>query len=554
MFLSNKKTLNIYLLVEIPLFILIILVFCFVKSSDQNVYENLTKFNNGWVYQDNSIVNISKLKMNTGIIKFSRKVNSTDVSGKSLCFRSKNITFNICLNDKIIYKFNPTIPNYCGKSYGICFHCVSIPDFDGEETLTIEADPIYNDSACFFDSMYLGNGGEYIKTELVSYMPRFIISVLIIIIGFVTLFVGKTIGSYNINTTAAISLGFFSVFRGVWTSTETMIIQLITGKPAAVHLLNYYALIFISVPLIIAVSEIVESKKNKCIYISCIMSVINLILNIVLNLLGIRDYHQMLNLTHFVIFATAIMSIYIIIESIIKKRADKKTYFVLGSGFLIVIIGTIADLIRYHFSRNAEFDSGFFARFAILIFMIVLSDNCMSNIVKMIELGKKAEIIKKLAYTDVLTDMPNRMAFVEDEKEYICHKNNLGVAVIQFDINNLKKVNDIYGHEAGDKHIIACAQVIKMSFGLNGKCYRMGGDEFIAVLYNENIQDVVKKAEEEMKLLIDEYNSSCAYSIPLEIAYGISFYDNVKKTLQEMEREADRMMYERKSKMKIKVM
>ena len=56
-----------------------------------------------------------------------------------------------------------------------------------------------------------------------------------------------------------------------------------------------------------------------------------------------------------------------------------------------------------------------------------------------------------------------------------------------FDINGLKEVNDTLGHEAGDKMITACAQVISRVFG-DEAIYRVGGDEFAAIICGKQLE------------------------------------------------------------------
>ena len=115
--------------------------------------------------------------------------------------------------------------------------------------------------------------------------------------------------------------------------------------------------------------------------------------------------------------------------------------------------------------------------------------------------------------------------------------------------NDLKLVNDNYGHSEGDRHIIAASRVIRESFGRIGSCYRTGGDEFIAVIQGKN-QDEIEKAEQKFNELISEYNSAEEPPVKLAIAYGISKYEVGEDNPEKAEREADKRMYEMKKKMK----
>jgi diguanylate cyclase (GGDEF)-like protein len=106
------------------------------------------------------------------------------------------------------------------------------------------------------------------------------------------------------------------------------------------------------------------------------------------------------------------------------------------------------------------------------------------------------------------------------------------------DINNLKETNDNYGHAKGDKLIKNASLCIKECFLIDNNCYRIGGDEFVAVIENikeEDIQNYLDKFSESQKI----HNVS--------IAIGYSYTDNILNTkLEKLVKRADQMMYENK--------
>ena len=92
--------------------------------------------------------------------------------------------------------------------------------------------------------------------------------------------------------------------------------------------------------------------------------------------------------------------------------------------------------------------------------------------------------------TDALTGAKSRTAYVHMEEEMdklIAYKGISEFAVVVFDINGLKITNDTYGHEAGDKYIIDCYELITSVYK---ECpvYRFGGDEFVALLKDDCYQ------------------------------------------------------------------
>jgi diguanylate cyclase (GGDEF)-like protein len=95
--------------------------------------------------------------------------------------------------------------------------------------------------------------------------------------------------------------------------------------------------------------------------------------------------------------------------------------------------------------------------------------------------------IERLIYvarSDSLTGLANHRAFQDDLSSAIERRNTAGVpfALLAFDLDGLKRVNDVEGHQAGDAYIKAAAACIRETIGEHGTVYRTGGDEFMAIL------------------------------------------------------------------------
>ena len=114
----------------------------------------------------------------------------------------------------------------------------------------------------------------------------------------------------------------------------------------------------------------------------------------------------------------------------------------------------------------------------------------------MLRLRDYLKEMEELAVTDPLTKCKNRMAL---EWAYRgSYDTSQTISVIMCDLNGLKKVNDSYGHEAGDKYICDSAEVLTSCFGKEN-VYRIGGDEFTVIILGETeeyIQKKMKKAKD----------------------------------------------------------
>lgn len=208
------------------------------------------------------------------------------------------------------------------------------------------------------------------------------------------------------------------------------------------------------------------------------------------------------------------------------------------------------DLIRYRISPSGVSNAGYFMRIGLLLFFMILFIRSMLQLFQRMKLASEAAAMRVAAYTDPLTGIGSRAAFVVREKELessVLKGTIPAVMVCQFDANDLKRINDNFGHAAGDDFIRAVSEAIRSSFGKEGDCYRIGGDEFTVFLSGENLQKRFRKCHEEMNRSVDEFNLSGAAEEKLYIACGTAVYEKkAGLSLEDIEKEADRNMYEDK--------
>lgn len=155
-------------------------------------------------------------------------------------------------------------------------------------------------------------------------------------------------------------------------------------------------------------------------------------------------------------------------------------------------------------------------------------------------------IYKRMAYMDSMVGMENRAAFMKIQREDPSARER---AYIVMDINNLKEVNDRYGHYEGDRLIQAAASCILDVFGPLGKGYRIGGDEFVVILENSTAEEVEKALEAFQQRVQKENGQKETHC--LSIAAGYALWKQESDTAEELFRRADADMYVRKQKMKL---
>ena len=152
--------------------------------------------------------------------------------------------------------------------------------------------------------------------------------------------------------------------------------------------------------------------------------------------------------------------------------------------------------------------------------------------------------VKNMAYTDSLTGVRSLHAYSEAETS-INRRIANGVmkefAVVVFDLNGLKTANDTLGHEAGNRLLKDACRLICNIFK-NSPLYRIGGDEFVAILEGT---DYNKRKE-----LLLSFNIQIEKNLKngsVIIAAGLKeFYPGIDRSLNDVFKQADKKMYERK--------
>lgn len=163
-----------------------------------------------------------------------------------------------------------------------------------------------------------------------------------------------------------------------------------------------------------------------------------------------------------------------------------------------------------------------------------------SDVTELMNLKKKFE---SLTFFDTLTGVYNRNYFLKYDFNKL---SSLPCSYIMCDCNDLKWVNDNFGHGAGDQYIKETANIMKNVLPKEGICVRWGGDEFLLIVENcdeEACKKLVEEIEEQQKIKKKE--------IPyMEIAIGYQVRRNLHREEDEIIQAADQNMYEDKKRKK----
>lgn len=162
------------------------------------------------------------------------------------------------------------------------------------------------------------------------------------------------------------------------------------------------------------------------------------------------------------------------------------------------------------------------------------------------EMMEKRKIEYERDY-DLLTNLLNRRAFHTRTEKLQAHPDVLKTgALIMMDLDNLKYINDTYGHDCGDGYIRCAADVLRHYGNVNSVVARMSGDEFFLFFYGYENRDQIKAVIQKMRT--DLANASLVLpdgtSFKLRASAGIAWYPDDSTDVQQLIQFADFAMYE----------
>lgn len=201
--------------------------------------------------------------------------------------------------------------------------------------------------------------------------------------------------------------------------------------------------------------------------------------------------------------------------------------------------GNINNYVVTVIFSTKSFITNFFVSLGILFIYLLIA-----GIIIVLMVTREERLINT-SKTDSLTGLFNRRAYQDDIKN---HNNKIpegDYIYVSMDLNELKVVNDTLGHEAGDEILMGAADCMKRCFSPYGKVYRIGGDEFAAMIFATKEQLYGIKLDFEN--LVNNWKGKLVSQISVSTGY-VPVWEVDKKTVTEIALVAERRMYDEKSK------
>jgi diguanylate cyclase (GGDEF)-like protein/PAS domain S-box-containing protein len=190
--------------------------------------------------------------------------------------------------------------------------------------------------------------------------------------------------------------------------------------------------------------------------------------------------------------------------------------------------------------------------FLLTLSPVIESDGTISAVTvvskKITELKKMQEELLTLSLTDALTGLYNRRGFMTLAEQHLKIANRMKsqVFMLYADLDDLKQINDTFGHQEGDRALRETARILRETFRGADIVSRIGGDEFV-VMPLGNSEKGVASVNSRLQSNLDLCNGKKDSRYALSLSIGITNYDPARPvTLEELLFQGDKLMYEQK--------
>lgn len=533
------KITNVYSVIFAIVIVTAILGLYVVKQHG-SVQEDFIPFDDGWTTDDGQEADLKHLKQYGTVCKTIPQLESD----QTLVFHAKSVNLHVYIDSDLLYETDSYAEYLFGKTPGSYY--VDIPikkEYAGKQIIIKGIFP-YDDSSGKISNIFLGNGIDIVTSEVNEMLMGFLLSVIMAFLGLLLISIYFPLRKQKLATNEVLYLGLFSMNIGIYLLTDCGFLNILTSRENLVHMISELWMMMIIIPLMCYLDCKYPGKNNRLI-VSAIstFSIVVFIFCYISHWAGWKDYHELITLTHISYGFVIIYFTYCVIRKIRSSDTEGKKRNLTGPIF--IFLGVLIDMINYKFGSNVG--SSMFTLVGVLVFLILEGVQIVEKIIIQYQKGIKSQIISRLAYHDGLTDLLNRTSFMEEqsrmEKEHTCG------LIAMFDVNDLKKMNDNYGHTKGDELIVTVAEAIKELFGDLGKCFRIGGDEF--VLLTEKDYSEAEFLEQKKQLPDYLKQKSKEKGFPISVAVGYAIWDDKKyQCFHDFLNDADSLMYEDKKRIK----
>ena len=517
-----------YILLLISLFIIAAVLYVSVDShkiSGQHFPGNVVKAETVWEVDKKDSGSCV-----TGIVRWEQASRETDTV---MLIRTHGTRYQVIAAGLVIYD--------SVKGDGGALSMIDIPVCSG---LQVRFDGVAASSIRTVkqSEIYVGDRLGMYMYLIRSNIYVFIFAIAALIFGIISIVIGLYMRSAWIRERCAalVSLGVYILTAGLWVVTDSNLFLIFTRRTGFVELISFLS--FFGLPIaLLEFTEKMLPENGKVFRVLQNTFILMLILYSVNYIWMVVPLLAIIAAEH----AFMAMAIVFVVKSCIqsfRKHTDPKLIRVM-LGYVAFSVCSICALVFFYLGNTRGYSISYMI--GILMFVFFLADAACILVYEQIRENANLEVYTRMAYKDMMTELGNRAALREEQKQAADHRGSY--AYIMIDANNLKTINDTYGHQKGDELLIEIANCIRTGVDGRGHCYRIGGDEFVVSLTGvteDEVRGCIAAIQKEVE------SADQRSDIVISAAMGYAWTSVMDQDVQELLEQADAAMYENKTAMK----
>ena len=446
-------------------------------------------------------------------------------------FLDNHLVFSHTAQDKPI----PTI-----QSVGYTIFPVNLGPHPQGRVFRMELrNPLNHTVEANFPHVSFGDHATQIRQLFLASLPSMMISAAITFAVVILIMLGNTVDGTQ---WTYVYFSAFAILIVFYRAMQDLFLLYMWGNPFMAVLFEYFSIVACPIPLLMSYRYRMKPYCMRCFDILIGISMLNLVVQNILHFTGLVDVSDMLLATHLWLLVAAVGLVRI--GMVARKASGRKIVY---HKLIPILVGALLDLTCYYLPAfrarwSSYYKIGNFIGLGLLLSLLMMIWEARTARVKAYQENEKNRILRKLAYTDALTGVGNRAAFVQDVEE-IADGKYMGQStiVVSADLNGLKETNDGQGHPAGDRLIQTAAEVLENCFRPYGWVYRTGGDEFFSIL-----MDITEEQWEyrmlDLEQKVREVNETSDLHLAIAIGHAPLEGTDIKSCIE----LADQRMYEDK--------
>lgn len=407
-----------------------------------------------------------------------RLPDSLSVNNPCFSISTRLCALSIWLEGERIYSFDAKDSPWRVPVYGSTMpHFIRLPDSAAGQDLTLVMR--YSSSNALAKSIMiplLGSKVSVVATQMDSELLSLVFGYTFCIVGIVCLFTALGIRKSD-DRKALVSFGWLEFALGVWVVTQAKSRFLLVRNPAIPMDFSYIALFIL--PVFLTNFLVYSYDTGK---LGTILKRISYVFPIAYCIIGILQFAGVIQYADCLMVAGGALGVFLagmfvcLLILHFKGRHQFTSFLIALSVLLVSVIAEESLLLLGILLKSATI---LHAGMALCGF--ILLGQVMHNISSSNKNPLREQMLLELAYTDTLTGFGNRASY--DLKAVEVSQGSVSpTGIIALDMNNLKVVNDTYGHDYGDRVLHDFAMKLRMLMPNTALPYRTGGDEFIILI------------------------------------------------------------------------